>query len=90
MPNYCNFEIRIKGQKENVQTMLNWLNAEYHYNGWKREVFLQKGEEKIPQKHHIGYRVFECGYDEKFLNSCEAKSDVVIEGFGDCAWSCYS
>lgn len=90
MPNLCCYEMNIKGQKENVQTLLNWLNADYHYEDNKSEVFILDGDKKIPQKHHIGYRVFECDYDKEFLSSLERKSDVVINAVGTCAWSCNS
>lgn len=90
MPNICEYEFMFKGTKKNVQTLLNWMNSEYNYDGWKSEVYLLKGEKKIPQKHHIGYRVFDCYYDsfEDDLAKANDNDVLVVGGFGNVAWSC--
>ena len=32
MPNYCNYEMKIKGSKEAIQRVIACLEADYNYN----------------------------------------------------------
>lgn len=97
MPNYCNYEAHIKGKKQNVFKLAEWLNADYHYSEWNEETrnyvdleepivtsLNSKGEE-IPTEHHIGYRVFNFDYDADDFNeggSLESKDDDEIILYG--------
>ena len=65
MPNYCNFEMKIKGEEENIKKMISYLGAEYDFD--IKEI---DGEKEIvystctSDKHF--YRIFNvCLYDEE-------------------------
>ena len=60
MPNYCNYELHAYGKKKDIQTLYDWLRADYYYrdDGTIIEVTEEDGT-KRPVEHHIGYRVFE-------------------------------
>lgn len=97
MPNYCNYEMKIKGKKENIEKMYSFLKADYCYHRRKPE------SEKTPtectaDKHF--FRVFECELldndaikpPETFEEAVKLVSDdiysIVVEGY--CAWSVFS
>ena len=79
MANYCDYEMRIVGEKENVNKLISYLKADYRYTGdnWKLE--------KCTADKHF-FRVFEANHDEDYD---EIKENGLFEAFvyGDCAWS---
>ena len=99
MPNYCNFQMKIKGQEENVKTLIEWLRSNYTYmtDGddypWTKEETLkerkyhyQDGEHHLytdAEKHF--WRVFELYNDNEDYEG----EDYVAYVFGYCAWSVY-
>ena len=87
MPNYCNYEMKIKGRKENVDKFVSYVKADYHYdeiineNNDKEAVY----KELTSDKHF--YRIFEaCIIDEEIFENGD--SEVIISGY--CAWSILS
>lgn len=79
MPNYCAYDMRIKGTKENVYTLIDYLKSGYsHEDGiWESEA-----------DHHF-FRVFEANH-EKETDEVLGNGEIVANVFGDCAWSVYS
>lgn len=85
MPNYCNYSMKIKGKEENVNKLISYLNADYHYSSHMvGETKMYRLEDCTEEKHF--FRVFSAVeeelYEEKFGNDTVAK---VVSG--DCAWS---
>ena len=76
MPNYCNYEMKIKGSKEAIQRVIACLEADYNYNIGK-------------PKHKHFFRVFSVYYEE---NEMKVNEDGTFTQFlwGNCAWSVYS
>lgn len=87
MPNYCYFDIHMRGPQEKLKKLCQWFRADYRYDGDEAVCYLKNGEETIPCEHHIGYRVFsfDC-FDEDDIKYPD--EDAVWYGAGDCAWSC--
>lgn len=98
MPNYCNFDMRVRGKKKDINKLIEWLGAEYSYG----EYFNKDGQlyeidyptpkvtyDDKPTEHHF-YRVFEAEADEEanIINELLDK-DVETTAFiwGYCAWS---
>ena len=90
MPNYCDFDMRIRGNRKSVATFATWLKADYHYSGDVPEIYVEIEGEKIPVEHHIGWRVFECYYDLEPFKDLKDDRDVTLYISGYCAWSVYS
>lgn len=99
MPNYCDFDGRIKAvdnpsisgtKKERMQKLIDWMNAEYHYAEGDPEIYCIKGEAKVPVEHHLGWRVFECNIDADAFENIPDDSDICLYFWGYCAWSVYS
>ena len=87
MPNYCNYEMKIKGRKENVDKFASYVKADYSYdeiineNNDKEAVY----KELTADKHF--YRILEaCIIDEEIFENGD--SEVIISGY--CAWSILS
>lgn len=76
MPNYCDYNMKIKGTRENVLEVIKCLETDYDY-----------GTGKPSHKHF--FRVFDCYYDE---TDFEENEDGTITAWvsGYCAWSVYS
>ena len=95
MPNYCNYELHAYGKKKDIQTLYDWLRADYYYrdDGIIIEVTEENGT-KRPVEHHIGYRVFEANttfFEDEDIKKASPDEDglcAYIEGY--CAWSVYS
>lgn len=74
MPNYCNYEMKVKGSKKAIQRVVKCLEADYNYSlGIK------------PEKHF--FRVFDVYYDKPYKNE-DGTYTLIIGGY--CAWSVYS
>ena len=72
MPNYCYYQMCVKGTKENVEEFIKVIKAGYNY-----------GTMEFDYDRHL-FRVFEADYDEiEKVDDNEYR--VVISG--DCAWS---
>jgi len=90
MPNYCDFNMRVRGEKENVLKLYHWLSAGYNYGGEEPYCYNEtKSGEKIPCEHHIGYRVFEVFETEEDVKS-EYDGNDFVSLSGYCAWSVMS
>lgn len=72
MPNYCYYEMCVRGQKKNVEEFIKVIKADYNYT-----------DMKFTYKRHL-FRVFSADYDE--LEQVENDDYRVIIS-GDCAWS---
>lgn len=82
MPNYCYATVVIRGQVNNVDTLIRELQADYHYydDGCGYNRYHGDGTRHF-------YRIFEAiVVNETFLTQWEKISEVQIE----CAWSVYS
>lgn len=73
MPNYCNYEMRIRGSRESVDRVLACLMADYNYY-----------EGKPSHKHF--FRVFEARNWDEWKNGDGTFTKTVC---GSCAWSVY-
>ena len=74
MPNYCNYEMKIKGSKDAIKRVVDCLKADYDYT------------EGRPSHKHF-FRVFQaedCG----MVDNGDGTFTQYI--WGDCAWSVYS
>jgi len=89
MPNYCDFYMRIKGEKQNVYKFATWLSADYNYCDGKPEIYVEIDGKKMSTEHHIGWRVFECYFEEDvFDKGYFGKEDIITLSLsGYCAWS---
>ena len=76
MPNYCNYEIQIKGSKEAIQRVIACLEADYDYNIGK------------PEHKHF-FRVFSVYYEENEMEQLDDNTYILF-AYGDCAWSVHS
>lgn len=75
MPNYCNYEMKIKGSKDAIKRVLECLKADYNYTIGK------------PEHKHF-FRVFDVYDDEEMEDNGDGTFTQFV--FGDCAWSVYS
>jgi len=89
MPNYCDFSMHIKGQKKDVFKLAEWLSADYSYSSTPN-IYVEREGVKIPTEHHIGWRVFECYYQEDAFANLPIDSNITLYLSGYCAWSVYS
>ena len=74
MPNYCNYEMKIKGSKKAINRVLSCLKADYNYT-----------EGKPSHKHF--FRVFGA-YEDSMERNEDGTYTLFV--YGDCAWSIYS
>lgn len=74
MPNYCNYEMKIKGSKRAIQRVVDCLKADYNYDHGK------------PAHKHF-FRVFDVYENEMEKNEDGTYTLFVC---GDCAWSVHS
>ena len=74
MPNYCNYEMKIKGSKKAIQRVVACLEADYNYDRGK------------PEHRHF-FRVFDVFYDDPVKVD---KNVYELFVHGDCAWSVHS
>lgn len=72
MPNYCNYEMKIKGSKDAIKRVLECLKADYDY------------EEGKPKHKHF-FRVFEAYEDKEMKDNGDGTFTQFV--WGDCAWS---
>ena len=84
MANYCYFELKIKGKKENVNKMVSYFKADYSYEttcdeNYNREIISSKC---TADKHF--FRIFECEVVDEYFESDDG-SYVILDG--QCAWS---
>lgn len=77
MPNYCNYGMKIKGQKENVEKLVSYLKADYYYK--------EDGTVECSADKHF-FRIFEVE-ETHSENEGDLYSSMV---YGYCAWSVYS
>ena len=77
MPNYCDYDMKIRGSKRAIQRVINCLKADYSYY-----------EGKPSHKHF--FRVFEANVSE--YTPVRKISENVYEAYilGYCAWSVWS
>lgn len=81
MPNFCDYEMRVRGKKENVEKFIDIIKCNYDYS-----------KKEFTSDRHLS-RVFEansCWKDEEYeLHEYEdgTVADVI---YGYCAWSVYS
>ena len=74
MPNYCNYEMKIKGSKKKIQEVIDTLKADYNYGIGK------------PEHKHL-FRVFDV-FEEEMVEEGNNTYSMFIAGL--CAWSVYS
>lgn len=74
MPNYCEYEMKIKGSKNAIERVMKCLNADYDYS---------KGK---PSHKHF-FRVFGAYNDEEMEKNEDGTFTQYL--YGDCAWSVY-
>ena len=72
MPNYCNYEMKIKGSKDAIKRVLECLKADYDY------------EEGKPAHKHF-FRVFDAYEDKEMKDNGDGTFTQFV--WGDCAWS---
>lgn len=76
MPNYCNYQMKVVGKKENVEELIKIMKANYDY-----------GTMKFDYERHMGGRVFEA--EDNGIEEIEnGLHETYISGY--CAWSVYS
>lgn len=75
MPNYCNYEMKIRGSKNAIQRVVDCLKADYNYTIGK------------PEHKHF-FRVFQAEVSDFVKVDDKDTYEVFI--WGDCAWSVYS
>lgn len=82
MPNYCDYEMKINGKKENVEKLISYLQAEYSYKG--------DGTVECSADKHF-FRVFGADVLEEYEID-PGKEDTLYTAIvgGCCAWSVYS
>lgn len=81
MPNYCNFDMHIKGKKENIQHFLNILQTDYNYEDDRVEISCEE------QRHM--FRIFDT-YVETDMDDFEPGESAYADVSGECAWSVVS
>ena len=75
MPNYCDYEMKIKGKKRALNRVMECLKADYNYN-----------EGKPSHKHF--FRVFDVFCDDGFQENEDGTYTLFVYGY--CAWSVFS
>ena len=101
MANICDFTMKLRGERSAVETLISWLQADYHYVvDSERKVSLNEINPELNKKliykkdgctlyttaeRHFR-RVFEY-YGEQFTE--EEDGSCTYVGRGCCAWSCY-
>lgn len=86
MPNYCNYEMKIVGKKENVGKIVSYLQAEYNYNyDWEKEIY--KFSKCTADKHF--FRVFEADLLDTEDDYDVKNKLIAVTVNGSCAWSVY-
>lgn len=73
MPNYCDYSMRVKGKKENIEEFIEIIKADYNYYTMK-----------FTAKRHL-HRVFEADVVNEPDEICDGIYDAIIDGY--CAWS---
>ena len=74
MPNYCNYEMKIKGSKDAIKRVLECLKVDYDYTIGK------------PEHKHF-FRVFDSREDGEMEDNGDGTFTQFV--YGDCAWSVY-
>lgn len=77
MPNYCDYEMMVKGKKENVEEFVMVIKTDYEYD--------KAGNCKCEAGRHL-WRVFEANSDIVDIED----GLVVASVWGYCAWSVFS
>jgi len=103
MPNYCDFDIHVRGKKKDVLTLFDWMDASYCYCEKELdpvthsfiplgtpECYVLKDGKRIDVPHHVGYRIFEVNINDEDYKDLPEDDEVCIYGWGYCAWSVYS
>ena len=75
MPNYCDYQMKIKGSKSAIKRVVDCLKANYNY-----------GEGKPKHKHF--FRVFDVYDDAEMEDNGDGTYTLFV--WGDCAWSVHS
>ena len=75
MPNYCDYEIRIKGNKKAINRVFKCLASDYYY-----------GEDNLKPSHKHFFRIFEANKGKLKTNE---DGTYTLEVWGYCAWSVY-
>lgn len=75
MPNYCNYEMKVTGIKENVEEFINIIQADY---------YIDENGHSDCDRHF--WRVFEA----EVYNTGFQDDKYFAELYGYCAWSVYS
>lgn len=78
MANYCSYEMKIKGKKENVDKLIEYLQSDYYYEN--------KELVKCDADRHF-CRVFECHIADDYKEEGYQGYEIV---YGSCAWSVFS
>lgn len=74
MANYCDFQMKIVGERENVQTLVNYLQANYHYqNGYSN---------CTADKHFFGVLTADIVKEQPMVSG-----DYLMMIQGECEWS---
>lgn len=82
MPNYCDFTIKLRGLKQDIEKFEEWANADMDDNG----KYFVHGTRTKETERKIGTRVFECYiYDMDEEYSENEKINAALSG--SCAWS---
>jgi len=76
MPNYCDYEMKIKGSKSAITRVVRCLEADYNYSEGK------------PEHKHF-FRVFEANYNEDEMED-NGNGTFTLLVYGYCAWSVWS
>lgn len=77
MPNYCDYEMRVQGKKENVEEFVKVIKTDYQYDN--------EGNCKCEAGRHL-WRVFEADSDIVDIEDGLAVASI----WGYCAWSVFS
>lgn len=88
MPNYCDYEIKIVGKKENVEKLFSYLKSDYSYTAIydkDKKHYVNKLSFCEADKHF--FRVFDA--DRLEAEEIDKDTYILIVG-GYCAWSVYS
>lgn len=95
MPNYCNYEMKIVGKKENVDKLISYLQSDYSYTKvgdvempFSKEKKEQFKLQKCSADKHF-FRVFEADHDPEYDDTRDNGDHVSIVS-GYCAWSIIS
>lgn len=79
MPNYCNYQMKLRGTKENIQTFIAYLKADYS---------CANGKWECSEDRHF-FRVFEADHNPS-EDTVDASGEIVSTVSGYCAWSIFS